>query len=84
MDVLSNVRQCTCMYMYATNPVEHCTGVYANHLCHYFSACCGVCGLLQEIIVLAETAKNETLLCPLCKGVFRDPHIATCGVRPSN
>jgi E3 ubiquitin-protein ligase TRAF7 len=33
----------------------------------------------KEIIVLAETAKNETLICPLCKGVFRDPHIATCG-----
>ena len=33
--------------------------------------------------MLAETAKNDTLLCPLCKGVFRDPHIATCGVSPS-
>ena len=32
--------------------------------------------------MLAETAKNETLICPLCKGVFRDPHIATCGVNP--
>ena len=37
---------------------------------------------LQEIIVLAEAAKNETLICPLCKGVFRDPYIATCGVSP--
>ena len=36
--------------------------------------------VLQEIIVLAENAKNETLLCPLCRGVFRDPYIATCGV----
>ena len=35
----------------------------------------------REIIVLAENAKNETLLCPLCQGVFRDPYIATCGVR---
>jgi E3 ubiquitin-protein ligase TRAF7 len=33
----------------------------------------------KEIIVLAEAAKNETLICPLCKGIFRDPHIATCG-----
>jgi len=33
----------------------------------------------QEIIVLVENAKNETLLCPLCGGVFRDPYIATCG-----
>lgn len=33
----------------------------------------------KEIIVLAENAKNETLLCPLCRGVFRDPYIATCG-----
>lgn len=37
----------------------------------------------QEIIVLVENAKNETLLCPLCGGVFRDPYIATCGVRLS-
>ena len=34
----------------------------------------------KEILVLAETARNETLLCPLCGGVFRDPYIATCGV----
>ena len=36
----------------------------------------------REVIVLAENAKNETLLCPLCQGVFRDPYIATCGVCP--
>ncbi len=36
---------------------------------------------LREVLVLAETARNETLLCPLCGGVFRDPYIATCGVR---
>lgn len=35
---------------------------------------------LREIIVLAENAKNETLTCPLCGGVFRDPYIAACGV----
>ena len=35
---------------------------------------------LREIIVLAENAKNETLTCPLCNGVFRDPYIAACGV----
>ncbi len=36
---------------------------------------------LREVLVLAEAARNETLLCPLCRGVFRDPYIATCGVR---
>lgn len=35
---------------------------------------------LREIIVLAENAKNDTLTCPLCSGVFRDPYIAACGV----
>ncbi|XP_064406135.1 E3 ubiquitin-protein ligase TRAF7-like [Halichondria panicea] len=34
---------------------------------------------LREVLVLAEAARNETLLCPLCRGVFRDPYIATCG-----
>ena len=38
------------------------------------------CFSAQEIIVLAEEAKNETLMCPLCRGVLRDPYIATCGV----
>ncbi len=36
---------------------------------------------LREVLVLAEAARNETLVCPLCRGVFRDPYIATCGVR---
>ena len=35
---------------------------------------------LREIIVLAENAKSDTLTCPLCNGVFRDPYIAACGV----
>ena len=35
---------------------------------------------LREIIVLAENSKNDTLTCPLCHGVFRDPYIAACGV----
>lgn len=39
---------------------------------------------LREIIVLAENAKSDTLTCPLCSGVFRDPYIAACGVRPCN
>ena len=30
--------------------------------------------------MLAEKGKSEKLTCPLCSGVFRDPHIATCGV----
>lgn len=37
-------------------------------------------GDLKEIIVLAEKAKSDTLTCPICSGVFRDPYIATCGV----
>lgn len=34
---------------------------------------------LREVILLAENAKNDTLTCPLCNGVFRDPYIAACG-----
>ena len=37
-------------------------------------------GDLREVIVLAKNAKSDTLTCPLCNGVFRDPYIATCGV----
>ena len=72
------------MYIYIHVP-ELCTCIFA---CSYMQVCCAVqleySLFWQEIIVLAETAKNETLICPLCKGVFRDPHIAACGVNPSN
>lgn len=63
----------TCMYIY----------MYMHVFTQAIMILCCV-HWMQEIIVLAETAKNETLICPLCKGVFRDPHIATCGVNPVN
>lgn len=68
-------------------PLYHPLSAMMRYCVCVFVLCVCVCAMkydhplsTQEVIVLAESAKNETLICPLCRGVFRDPYIATCGV----
>ena len=36
----------------------------------------------RDVLILAdEKSQNLKVLCPLCKRVYREPYIASCGVR---